>query len=276
VASVGKEIQWGMCPEALGPMVFTFTGAGNVSQGAQEVFRELPHEYVAPTDLKDVVKSGDHHKVYTTVVDKADHLYRLQGGEYDDDEFEAHPDRYGSIFADQVAPYTTCLVNGVFWAPNTPRLLTITQSTSLHPVHMDSSVLKLQGVPDLPQRLLAVADISCDLHGSLEFMSTVTTIDNPFTMYNAHTNSTSQDIAGNGIVLMSIDNLPAQLPREATDYFGSKLLPFIPDMLRLDGSKKLCDYEDISVSVKDAVIAYNGELAPNYKYIEELRNSISK
>ena len=39
-------------------------------------------------------------------------------------------------------------------------------------------------------------------------------------------------IAGNGIVLMSIDNLPAQLPREATDYFGSRLYPFLPDMVQ--------------------------------------------
>ena len=49
--------------------------------------------------------SADCHKVYGTVVDKADHLYRLEGGEYDDAEFEAHPDRYGSIFADQVIIY---------------------------------------------------------------------------------------------------------------------------------------------------------------------------
>ena len=39
-------------------------------------------------------------------------------------------------------------------------------------------------------------------------------------------------IAGNGLLLMSVDNLPAQLPREATDYFGSRLLPFIADMVR--------------------------------------------
>lgn len=49
-------------------------------------------------------------------------------------------------------------------------------------------------------------------------------------------------IAGNGLVLMSIDNLPAQLPREATDYFGSRLLPFLPDMVQcsilyLNGSR---------------------------------------
>ena len=47
--------------------------------------------------------TADSHKVYATVVDKADHLYRLQGGEYDDEEFEAFPDRYGSIFADKVS-----------------------------------------------------------------------------------------------------------------------------------------------------------------------------
>ena len=89
------------------------------------MFRELPHEYVSPTDLKDIVENGgtyiymnvhnaicstditaDSRKVYATVVDKADHLYRLQGGEYDDAEFESHPDRYGSIFADQVHVYT--------------------------------------------------------------------------------------------------------------------------------------------------------------------------
>jgi alpha-aminoadipic semialdehyde synthase len=80
-------------------------------------------------------------------------------------------------------------------------------------------------------------------------------------------------ISGNGILLMSIDNLPAQLPREATDYFGNRLFPFISEMLRLDGRKRLYDYEDISTSVKDAVIAYNGELTERYKYIEELRST---
>ena len=38
-------------------------------------------------------------------------------------------------------------------------------------------------------------------------------------------------LSGNGIIMMIIDNLPAQLPREATDYFGSRLLPFITDLV---------------------------------------------
>ena len=64
----------------------------------------------------------------------------------------------------QIAPYTTCLVNGVFWAPGTSRLLTIEQCKQLLPEHFDACQLRYEGVPKLPQKLLAVADISCDLN----------------------------------------------------------------------------------------------------------------
>ena len=58
IASVGREIQYGLIPEMLGPIIFTFTGSGNVSQGAQDVFKVLPHEYVSPNELKDVLMNG--------------------------------------------------------------------------------------------------------------------------------------------------------------------------------------------------------------------------
>ena len=45
-------------PKSIGPLTFVFTGSGNVSQGAQEVFRELPYEYVHPTQLKKVAQHG--------------------------------------------------------------------------------------------------------------------------------------------------------------------------------------------------------------------------
>ena len=68
----------------------------------------------------------------------------------------------------QIAPYTTCLVNGVFWAPGTPRLLTLEQCKQLLPKDFDACQLRYEGVPKLPQRLLAIADISCDLHVCLK------------------------------------------------------------------------------------------------------------
>ena len=46
----------GMMPKSIGPMTYVFTGSGNVSQGAQEIFQELPHEYVPPNMLQKVNK----------------------------------------------------------------------------------------------------------------------------------------------------------------------------------------------------------------------------
>lgn len=54
----GYEIALGMMPRSLGPLTCVFTGTGNVSQGAQEIFQELPHEYVEPRHLPGVAKHG--------------------------------------------------------------------------------------------------------------------------------------------------------------------------------------------------------------------------
>ena len=70
--------------------------------------------------------------------------------------------------------------------------------------------------------------------------------------------------------MCSIDNMPAQLPREATDYFGDRLLPYIPDMVKSDASTLLSQYE-ADDAVKKAVITSNGVLAPNYTYIKKMR-----
>ena len=58
----------GMMPESIGPMTFVFTGSGNVSQGAQEIFQELPHEYVTPSMLAKVAQHGATNKLYACEV----------------------------------------------------------------------------------------------------------------------------------------------------------------------------------------------------------------
>ena len=56
--------------QLLGPMTFVFTGSGNVSQGAQEIFQELPHEYVSPSMLSKVAQKGARDKLYACEVMK--------------------------------------------------------------------------------------------------------------------------------------------------------------------------------------------------------------
>jgi hypothetical protein len=58
IRDAGYEIALGMMPKSIGPLTFVFTGSGNVSQGGQEVFQELPHEDVPPEMLKKVAEHG--------------------------------------------------------------------------------------------------------------------------------------------------------------------------------------------------------------------------
>lgn len=58
VRDCGYEIALGLMPKSIGPLTFIFTGSGNVSQGAQEIFQDLPVEYVEPASLRKVAEHG--------------------------------------------------------------------------------------------------------------------------------------------------------------------------------------------------------------------------
>uniref|UniRef100_A0A8C5ANL3 Aminoadipate-semialdehyde synthase n=1 Tax=Gadus morhua TaxID=8049 RepID=A0A8C5ANL3_GADMO len=221
VRDCGYEISMGLMPKSVGPITFCFTGTGNVSKGAQDILNELPVEYVEPPELKDVSQTGDMTKVYATVLSRHHHLMRKTDGVYDPLEYEYHPERYTSHFRTSVAPYTTCLINGIYWDPRPPPAAVRYASSSA-----------TEGWPELPHRLLAICDISADPGGSIGFMTECTTIDKPFCMYDADTHIDHDSVEGNGILMCSIDNLPAQLPIEATEYFGDRLFPYIWEMVR--------------------------------------------
>uniref|UniRef100_A0A4W4GWA8 Saccharopine dehydrogenase (NAD(+), L-glutamate-forming) n=1 Tax=Electrophorus electricus TaxID=8005 RepID=A0A4W4GWA8_ELEEL len=253
VRDCGYEISLGLMPKSIGPLTFVFTGTGNVSKGAQDIFNELPCEYVEPHELKEVSESGDLSKVYGTVISRHHHLVRKSDGLYDPLEYEHHPERYTSHFRSSVAPYTTCLINGIYWEPHTPRLLKRLDAQKLMR-SSNPSVSATEGWPALPHKLLAICDISADTGGSIEFMTECTTIEKPFCMYDANQHIDHDSVEGNGILMCSIDNLPAQLPIEATDYFGDRLLPYIWEMVS-----------------SGAVITSSGKLTPKFEYIEKLR-----
>ncbi|XP_034144219.1 alpha-aminoadipic semialdehyde synthase, mitochondrial isoform X2 [Esox lucius] len=269
VRDCGYEISMGLMPKSIGPVTFVFTGTGNVSKGAQDIINELPVEYVEPHELKDVSHTGDMSRVYATVLSRHHHLMRKSDGIYDPLEYEIHPELYTSNFRTSVAPYTTCLVNGIYWDPHTPRLLRRVDAQRLLR-HVKPSAAATEGWPELPHKLLAICDISADMGGSIEFMTECTTIDKPFCMYDADQHIDHDSVEGTGILMCSIDNLPAQLPIEATEYFGDRLFPYIWEMLPSDATRPL-EEEDFSPQVRDAVITSNGSLTPKFQYIEELR-----
>ncbi|XP_067906993.1 alpha-aminoadipic semialdehyde synthase, mitochondrial [Heterodontus francisci] len=270
VRDCGYEISLGLMPKSIGPVTFVFTGTGNVSKGAQEVFNELPCEFVEPHELQAVFQSGDQSKVYCTVLSRHHHVVRKSDGKYDPLEYQHHPDLYTSRFSTDIAPYTTCLVNGIYWDPDTPRLLTRLDAQNLLASAKNFNPAS-DGCPELPHRFLAIGDISADTGGSIEFMTECTSIDMPFCLYDAEQQVIHDSFEGSGILMCSIDNLPAQLPIEATEYFGDKLCPYLWEMLSSDATQPFEKENSLSPVIRNAVIASNGSLTPKFKYIQKLR-----
>ncbi|KAJ0175669.1 hypothetical protein K1T71_008828 [Dendrolimus kikuchii] len=270
IRDTGYEIALGMMPKSLGPLTFIFTGSGNVSQGSQEIFQDLPHEYVPPEMLRKVAEHGSPNKIYGCEVRRRHHLERKNGGGYDHQEYEEHPERYISTFAQKIAPYTSVLVNCIYWAVDSPKLLTIPDAKHLLLPSHTPWLPKSVGAPALPHRMLAICDISADPGGSIEFMNECTTIDTPFCLYDADRNKDTKSFKGPGVLVCSIDNMPTQLPRESTDFFGDLLFPYAEDIMNSDATRPLEEHNFTPV-VQGAIITSNGKLTPHFEYINELR-----
>nr|XP_018915119.1 PREDICTED: alpha-aminoadipic semialdehyde synthase, mitochondrial [Bemisia tabaci] len=271
IRDAGYEIALGMMPKSIGPLTFVFTGSGNVSQGAQEVFQDLPYEYVPPDMLQKVAEHGVNTKIYGCEVRRRHYLERKDGGGFDREEYEGNPSLYTSTFSKKIAPFASVIINGIYWAVDSPKLLTLPDAKVLlrqmNLPWLPSSV----GAPALPHRLLGICDISADPGGSIEFMNECTTIDNPFCLYDADQNKDTKSFRGPGVLVCSIDNMPTQLPMEATDFFGSLVLPYALDIIQSDATKPLEEHSFIP-SVHAAIITSNGKLTPNFEYIQDLRN----
>ncbi|XP_076163729.1 lysine ketoglutarate reductase/saccharopine dehydrogenase [Ptiloglossa arizonensis] len=270
IRDAGYEIALGAMPKSIGPLTFIFTGSGNVSQGGQEVFQELPHEYVPPEMLKKVAEHGDTTKIYGCEVRRRHHLERKDGGGFDPEEYDKHPERYISTFSKKIASYASVIINGIYWAVGSPKLLTLPDAKYLlRPAHTPWLPISV-GAPALPHRMLAICDISADPGGSIEFMNECTTIDTPFCLYDADRNKDTKSFKGPGVLVCSIDNMPTQLPKESTDFFGNLLYPYVLDIIQSDAKIPLEEH-NFSPAVHGAIIASNGKLTANFEYIQDLR-----
>jgi len=258
VAAMGRQIEQHGVPPDFAPMVFVFTGNGNVSRGAQEVFKHTPHEMITADQLGKITM--DPHKLYGCIVEEEHMVAPLaDGAQFSRSEYYQHPERYEGVFHDQVAPHASVIVNCTYWDNRYPRLMTVEQLQNLKKA--DNC------------RLVGVADISCDIGGSLEFLQRDSQIEDPFFLYNPETNTTSEGLDGDGVMMLGVDILPSELPREASHHFGELLTPFVPALSASDGTLPFDAQQEagLPAEMHGAVITAHGELTPSYTYIEKMR-----
>ena len=89
----------------------------------------------------------------------------------------------------QIAPYASCIINGIYWAPRSPLLISNADAKALLQSTDVQGTRSKPSCPTLPHRLVAICDISSDPGGSFEFMREWTTIGSPFCLYDAEKNT---------------------------------------------------------------------------------------
>jgi len=168
-------------------------------------------------------------------------------------EYYQHPERYRGTFS-QYLPYLDILINAIYWEKVYPRLIT------------KQVVKKLY--KDGNWRLRVIGDITCDVEGAIECTVKSSNPHNPVYVYDPIDERATDGVKGNGPVIMAVDILPAELPREASTFFSGILKGFVPSIAQADFGTDL-DSCGLPPQIKRAVIVYKGELTPDYRYIEQ-------
>jgi len=251
LGSVGARISLDGLPPELCPFVVGFAGYGNVSQGAQEIFDQLPVQEIPAAQLREAPGSlaPDPHTLYKVVFREED-LVVPRAGEFELQDYYRHPEKYRGIF-EHYLPWLEILVNCIYWTPDYPRLVTRDY---------------LRARPD--HRLKVIGDISCDIDGSVEITRQATMPDHACFTYHPATDSFSDDIAADGVTVMAVDNLPCEFPREASEDFSAVLKEYIPELVGTDFSRKLADIR-LHEYIRKALILHQGQLTPDYAYMQE-------
>jgi alpha-aminoadipic semialdehyde synthase len=253
---IGEELRRCGVPEALRPMTFAFTGYGNVSQGAQELFDLLPHAVLAPAQLA-AGDFGDHDQaaVLFKTEFREEHMAEpaTEGGSFELQEYYDHPERYRGIFA-RYLPRLSVLVHGAYWDERYPRVVS----------REDVQALFAQPAP----RLEIIGDISCDIEGGVEITSKPATVDAPVFVYDPATAEVTDGFTGAGPAVMAVDNLPCELPADASRAFGEALVGFAPQLAKTDFSQPL-EQLSLASELTRALIVHRGELTPEFAHLAQ-------
>ncbi|MEL7003687.1 MAG: hypothetical protein AAFN93_13275, partial [Bacteroidota bacterium] len=218
------------------------TGGGRVSKGAIEILLGMGIRKVSPEDF---LHQNYEEPVFTQLNSRDYHVAK-DGSPFNRSTFYSSPDKYESTFL-SFAKVTDILISGGFWDPRAPVLFTTKDSTR----------------PDFNIRV--IADITCDIEGSIPSTKKPSTIDDPVYDYNPSEDSIEPPFADEAnLSVMAVDNLPCELPRDASKDFGRELIDnVIPHLLGGDEEQMILR----------ATITKDGKLTNKYKYLTEYVSS---
>lgn len=222
----------------LPPVKIILTGAGRVGKGSMETLDSAGIRKVKPYDF---LTKEFNEPVYVQL-GSVDYHLRKEGGHFNREEFHLHPEKYESTFL-SFTRVADVLLAGAYWNPKAPVLFTREDMLS----------------PDF--KIKVIADITCDIEGSIPSTKRSSTIDDPIYDFDARTGLEKPACSDpTHVTVMAVDNLPCELPRSASEEFGQDLINKVLPLLIGH------DQDDI---IKRATIAENGNLTKHFQYLED-------
>lgn len=213
------------------------TGHGKVGMGAKEILDGMKVKQVGIEDFLTKIYS---QPVYTQI-DVLDYNKRLDGKVLDNQDFYKNPQDYTSDF-ERFSKVADIFIAGHFHGNGAPDILT----------------REMLQAPDC--KIKVVADISCDVDGPIACTLKASTIAEPFFGYLPSENKEVPYSHPGSIMVMSVDNLPCELPKDASEGFGEMFMQHvIPAFFNGDKDGIL----------QRAKMTENGKLTPRFAYLQD-------
>lgn len=219
------------------PLKIVLTGSGKVARGAKEI---LDHLKIKRAGVEEYLNKDYQEPVYC-LIDVLDYNRRKDGENASNEEFYRHPERYEGNFL-RFARTSDVFIAGHFYGDGAPHFFTTADAT----------------LPDF--RIKFIADISCDIKVPIPTTIRPSTIADPFYGFDPVTEREVDFRNKAAIAVMAVDNLPCEVPKDASEGFGEMFLEHvIPAFFNGDRDGVL----------ERARMTKNGKLTPGYKYLQE-------
>ncbi len=216
------------------------TGGGRVANGACETMGLLHIRKVTPYEF---LNYSFREPVYVQL-HSHDFHEAIDHSIFSHFDFYNHPENFISTFS-RAGSYSSCcdlLIHCSYWDPRAPVLFTKAE------------------MRDPGFHISVIADVTCDINGSIPSTMRASTIEDKYYGYNPFTEQEEGPFDKNTVTVMAVDNLPCELPRDSSEGFGKNLMErVLPEMT---GSDK-------NGVIARSIIAKDGQLAERFKYLAD-------
>jgi len=213
------------------------TGNGRVGHGILEMMQKANIREVSKEEFLDET----FNEAVFVHLNTMDYNVRKDGAVSAKQEFYQQPELYRSSFM-KYAKKADIFIAGHYYSSGSPYLFT------------------REDAKDSEFNIQVVADISCDIDGPVATTIRPSIITDPIYGYNVITEKEDDYRNKNVVAVMAVDNLPCELPKDASEYFGNEMLEKIFPILINGDNKQI---------IANATICKNGDLTPNFEYLRD-------